>query len=58
MGIIENGCLQCFDTVGWAAERISSLLKTKWWGADMVISLKRGAYDQADALATHYVLFQ
>ena len=30
-------CLQCFDTVGWAAG------KTERWGAGMVICLERGA---------------
>ena len=35
--------LQCFDAVGWAAGWASSLLKTEWWGAGMVIYLKRGA---------------
>jgi len=32
-------CLQCFDTVGWAAGRASGL----WWGAGMVICLEQGA---------------
>jgi len=35
--------LQCFDAVGWAAGRASSLYKTEWWGAGMVICLERGA---------------
>ena len=35
--------LQCFDAVGWAAGRASSLEKSEWWGAGMVICLKRGA---------------
>jgi len=35
--------LQCFDAVGWAAGRASSLLKTEWWGAGMVICLELGA---------------
>jgi len=35
---------QCFDTVGWVAGRASSLKKTKWWGAGMVICLALGAY--------------
>jgi len=30
--------LQCFDTAGWP-------LKTEWWGAGVVICLKRGAND-------------
>ena len=34
---------QCFDAVGWAAGRASSLSKTEWWSADMVICLERGA---------------
>jgi len=37
-------CLQCFDTVGWAAGRASSLQKkTERWGAGMVICLEQGA---------------
>ena len=36
-------CLQCFDTVGWAAGRASGLKKTEWWGVGMVICLERGA---------------
>jgi len=36
-------CLQCFDTVGWAAGRASGLYKTEWWGAGVVICLGRGA---------------
>ena len=36
-------CLQCFDTVGWAAGRASGLYKTEWWGAGVVIYLERGA---------------
>jgi len=36
-------CLQCFDTVGWAAGRASGLWKTKWWGAGVVVCLERGA---------------
>ena len=36
-------CLQCFDAVGWAAGRASSLQKTEWWGAGVVICLERGA---------------
>jgi len=36
-------CLQCFDTVGWAAGRASSLQKTEWWGAGTVICLERDA---------------
>jgi len=34
---------QCFDAVGWAAGRASSLQKTEWWGAGMVIWLELGA---------------
>ena len=34
-------CLQCFDAVGWAAGRASSLYKTEWWGAGMVICLEQ-----------------
>ena len=33
----------CFDAVGWAAGRASSLQKLEWWGAGMVIYLERGA---------------
>jgi len=36
-------CLQCFDTVGWAAGRASGLQKTEWWGAGVVICLEQGA---------------
>ena len=36
-------CLQCSDTVGWAAGRASGLLKTERWGAGLVICLERGA---------------
>ena len=35
--------LQCFDTVGWVAGRASTLHKTEWWGAGVVICLERGA---------------
>ena len=32
--------LQCFDAVGWAAERASGLYKKlEWWGTGMVICL-------------------
>jgi len=33
-------CLQCFDAVGWAAERASG---PEWWGAGVVICLERGS---------------
>ena len=36
-------CLQCFDTVGWAAGMASGLQQTVWWGAGVVICLERGA---------------
>ena len=36
-------CLQCFDAVGWAAERASGLQKTEWWGAGVVFCLERDA---------------
>ena len=36
-------CLHCFDAVGWAAGRASSLQKTEWWGAGVVICLERDA---------------
>jgi len=35
--------LQCFDAVGWAAGRASSMWKTESWGAGIVICLGRGA---------------
>ena len=37
-------CLQCFDTVGWVAKRVSGLYKTEWWGAGVVICRERGAH--------------
>jgi len=36
-------CLQCFDAVGWAAGRASSLQKAEWWDVGMVICLGWGA---------------
>ena len=36
-------CLQCFGAVGWATGTASGLQKTEWWGAGVVICLKRGA---------------
>ena len=36
-------CLQCFDAVGWAAERASGLYKNEWWGVGVVVCLERGA---------------
>jgi len=44
-----------FDAVGWAAGRESSLKKTEWWDAGMVMCLEsrcRFAYGPADATAT------
>jgi len=39
-----TSCLQCFDAVGWAAGRASSLQKKpEWWGTGMVICLERDA---------------
>jgi len=35
--------LQSFDSVAWVAGRASSLQKTEWWGAGMVICLEGGA---------------
>jgi len=35
-------CLQCFDAVGWATGKTSSLYKIEWWGAGVVICLGRG----------------
>jgi len=40
---IGKQCLQCFDTVGWAAGRASGLYKTEWWCAGVVICLERVA---------------
>ena len=43
-GIVSRSkSLQCFDAVGWAAGTASGLYKTEWWGAGMVISLRRSA---------------
>ena len=39
----EKQCLQCFGAVGWVAGRASGLQKTEWWGAGVVLSLKRDA---------------
>jgi len=37
-------CLQCFDALGWMAERASGLLKKlEWWGAGVVMCLEWGA---------------
>jgi len=36
----KNVILQCFDTVGWAAERASGHKKTEWWGFCVVIYLE------------------
>ena len=36
-------CLQCFDTVGWAAGRASGLQKTEQWGAGIDFCLERDA---------------
>ena len=41
--LLHSCCLQCFDAVGWAAGRASSLEKTERWGAGVVICLERGA---------------
>ena len=50
----NSKCLQCFDSVGWAAGRPP---KTEWWDAGVVICVERGAelhnYGLADATATH-----
>jgi len=35
--------IACFDAVGWVAGRASGLQKTEWWGAGMVICLRRSA---------------
>jgi len=36
-------CVQCFDAVSWVAGRASSLQKTEWCGAGVVVCLERGA---------------
>jgi len=36
-------CHQCFDTVGWAARKASSLQETERWGAGVVICVERDA---------------
>jgi len=38
-------CLHCFDAVGWAAGRVSGLLKIERWGVGMVrpVCLEQGA---------------
>jgi len=53
-------CFQCYDAVGWAAGRTSSLQKTEWWDVGVVISgvRRRFAYGLADATATHYLLLR
>ena len=38
----NNKCHRCFDAVGWAAGRASSLQETEWWDAGMVICLGQG----------------
>jgi len=43
ISLLRKICLQCFDAVGWAAERASGLYKTEWWGAGVVVCLVRGA---------------
>jgi len=40
---VLGNCLQCFDTVGWAAGRASGQYTTERWGAGVVICLQRGA---------------
>ena len=55
-------CLQCFDTVGWAAGRASGLYKLSggvlaWLSAWSEVHLAL-AYGPADATATHCLLFQ
>jgi len=34
---------QCFDAIGWAAGRASSLQKNEWWDAGVVMCLGQGA---------------
>ena len=41
--IFLHNCLQCFDAVGWAAGRASSLKKLSGEVAGVVICLERGA---------------
>jgi len=46
IGLLAKLCLhylQCFDAVGWAAGRTSSLYKTEWWGAGVAVCLEQGA---------------
>ena len=53
-------CLQCFDTVGWAAGRASGL--KNWvvgcWRGYLSGAMCRFAYGPADATATHCLLLQ
>jgi len=37
--LVHTFCLQCFDTVSWAAV----CKKLEWWGTGMVICLERDA---------------
>jgi len=48
-------CLQCFDTVGWAACKKLSGGILAWLS---VWVRCRSAYGPADATATHYLLLQ
>jgi len=58
--LCPNSCLQCFDTVGWAAGR--HLACKNWvvgcWNGHVYGSRRRFAYDPADATVTHYLLLQ
>jgi len=36
---IPLNVFQCFDAVGWVAERASAVKKTEWWSAGAVICL-------------------
>ena len=43
MATTPRGMVQCFDAIGWATKRASSLYKTDWWDAGVIICLERGA---------------
>jgi len=47
-------CLQCFDSVGWAARRAYGRWKTEWLDAGVVMCLGQGA----DLHMAHYLLLQ
>jgi len=39
--LLSKVCLNCFNTVGWAASKASGLQKIEWWDAGMVICLEQ-----------------